>query len=562
MKKHDNTTTIKSNNRRPNNPAVNRKQKPALSAKQKLIKASAEQRLQSQELAFSWQEKLFSKRQISLHLLRQAAAILQPQTYDEVVEERAVQDYCGYPLCDRTPQKNQPRYRISLSQRKVYDQSELASYCSDDCMQKSKYFRMQLSEEPVWFRDLQVPPPIQIVLPSEDLKKVLQREKEDKRKDRTGHQIRIDYVQKLLENVPILPTTGTLTANVTATSFETDTGNEIRIIENTSPNAVPPNMPKDGIHDAIEGFQIQMRRKSVEGPTTLVLQHGDQADGGDDMKPLSPTTVDSETVVFEDEEALLEDAMETMMMLKDLQADKPDEIKPKASAPSHQGEPHQQRAPANQALEMTTMTTTLPVSSSELPSSSQQQQQKPKAAAPKTVKVVIPEIPKPSSKKKKRQVPEMSLFGKIWTMTDRLTTKTTRRYFEELKSQSQVNMRELLCEEDDNTIRDEVSLMRGQIFSERILETYGLVRAQMGLENALENDIINLIQTFRFADASMVVLNSSEAYMMTLVLFKALADVTIQNTSWQHNFEECCKAIGESGDKVDACVRVLRVAST
>ena len=146
------------------------RKKPGLTDKQKLIKNSAEQRLQAQQLAFTWQEKLFSKRQVPVSLLRQATAILQPQTYDEVVEERAVQDYCGYPLCNNTPVKDQPRYRISLSQRKVFDQTELASYCSDNCLQKSKYFRMQLSEEPVWFRDLQAQPLVKIVLPSEDLK--------------------------------------------------------------------------------------------------------------------------------------------------------------------------------------------------------------------------------------------------------------------------------------------------------------------------------------------------------------------------------------------------------
>ena len=62
----------------------------------------------------------------------------------------------------------------------------------------------------------------------------------------------------------------------------------------------------------------------------------------------------------------------------------------------------------------------------------------------------------------------MSLFGKIWTMTDRLTTKATRKYFEELKVQRKVDMAALLRDETD---RDETTLMRSQIFSEKILET-------------------------------------------------------------------------------------------
>lgn len=140
-----------------------------LNAKQKILKENAEQRSNAQRLAFAWQEKIFSKPKVSFHLLQQAAAVLQPKTYDEIIEERAVQDWCGYPLCDRRPLKDQPRYKISLSQRKVYDQSELFSFCSEDCLQKSKYFRMQLSEEPVWIRDPQRTPDIHIVLPSQNL---------------------------------------------------------------------------------------------------------------------------------------------------------------------------------------------------------------------------------------------------------------------------------------------------------------------------------------------------------------------------------------------------------
>ncbi|KAG2216903.1 hypothetical protein INT45_010931 [Circinella minor] len=531
------------------------RKKPGLTDKQKLIKSSAEQRLQAQQLAFSWQEKLFSKRQVPVSLLRQAATILQPQTYDEVVEERAVQDYCGYPLCNNAPVKDQPRYRISLSQRKVFDQTELASYCSDNCLQKSKYFRMQLSEEPVWFRDLQTQPLVKIVLPSQDLKKILEEEKQESQKAKSTHQIRQDYVQKLLENISILPTTintinkasssSSLAATatpVTVESFETDTGNEIRIFENntTLENTTLTNIPKEGIHDAIEGFRIEMqrrRRKSNDGPSTLILQTDTTYNDNDDKPPASPTTVGSESVIFEDEETMLENAMETMMMLKEMKADQPDQIATPPQPSAAERQPRQQSSSTSTTIASNTTTPT----------------------QPKAVNIVIPDIPKPSSKKKKRQVPEMSLFGKIWTMTDRLTTKATRKYFEELKLQTKVDMAKLLR---DETNRDETTLMRSQIFSEKILETYAVIRAQLGLSDTLETDLINLIQTFQFTDASIVVLNPSETYMMTLVLFKALADVTISNNTWQQNFEACCKAVGETGDTIGACVRVLRVAST
>jgi hypothetical protein len=77
----------------------------------------------------------------------------------------------------------------------------------------------------------------------------------------------------------------------------------------------------------------------------------------------------------------------------------------------------------------------------------------------------------------------------------------------------------------------------------------------------LENDIVNVIKTFRLSDASMVALNPAQCYMMALVLIKSLADILLVDTEWKHQFEDCCKAVDQSTDMVDACVRVLKVAS-
>lgn len=148
-----------------------RRKKKLLTPKQKLIKESAEQRFKIEKLVFVWQEKLFSQPKISPVTLQRSAIYLQPRTFEEVVEERVVQEWCGYPLCDSPPKTDDlQKYKISLSHRKVYDQSELANYCSEACYHKSKYFIMQLSEEPVWFRDLNAIPSAHIVLLEEDFK--------------------------------------------------------------------------------------------------------------------------------------------------------------------------------------------------------------------------------------------------------------------------------------------------------------------------------------------------------------------------------------------------------
>ena len=141
-----------------------------MTPKQKLVKESTEQRIKIEKLVFVWQEKLFSQSKIAIQTLERAATYLQPKTYDEIVEERAVQSWCGYPICHDPPQTDVlQKYKISLSQRKVYDQSELAKYCSEDCFKKSKYYRMQLSEEPVWFRDLSLSSTVHVVTKDQDV---------------------------------------------------------------------------------------------------------------------------------------------------------------------------------------------------------------------------------------------------------------------------------------------------------------------------------------------------------------------------------------------------------
>lgn len=156
-------TVPSSSKRRP----VQRKKKPVMTAKQQLIKDSAVHRQKIDKLVFVWQEKLFSQPKVPKPMLEKAVTYLQPRTFAEVIEERVVQNWCGYPLCDSEPQQLH-KYKISLVQRKVFDQTELASYCSESCFMKSKYYSLQLSEEPVWFRDLNKQVEVHVITPDQD----------------------------------------------------------------------------------------------------------------------------------------------------------------------------------------------------------------------------------------------------------------------------------------------------------------------------------------------------------------------------------------------------------
>jgi hypothetical protein len=83
----------------------------------------------------------------------------QPSDYDAVVEERNIEDLCGYPLCSRPRQKqdSKARFRIIRQAKRgeellVVPKEKLEQWCSDDCARRSMYIRVQLNEEPAWLR--------------------------------------------------------------------------------------------------------------------------------------------------------------------------------------------------------------------------------------------------------------------------------------------------------------------------------------------------------------------------------------------------------------------------
>lgn len=90
---------------------------------------------------------------------------------------------------------------------------------------------------------------------------------------------------------------------------------------------------------------------------------------------------------------------------------------------------------------------------------------------------------------------------------------------------------------------------------------YHIIRVQVGISESMEDDIVNVIKTFKLSDASMVAPGPAQCYMLTLVIVKSLADITLKDSAWKEPFESCCKAIEQSSDMIDACVRVLKVAS-
>ncbi|KAI8580357.1 hypothetical protein K450DRAFT_238121 [Umbelopsis ramanniana AG] len=352
---------------------------------------------------------------------------------------------------------------------------------------------------------------------------------------------------------------------------------ELKIVEK-EPTAVQPiNLPdlaspsksKSGAYDEIEGYRIQFKGKkaasidTAEEPTTLILRPQQN-------EAVSVPALDN---VELDDAAIAENAMKTMMMLKDLKLDEVENCQDQLDLMTSQEVKEE-----------------IPMPTVELRSSSKQLSKKAsstnKAKTPSTssgkaseeydsnqiITVVVPsevarkvqQTRKKNAKlAKKSTVPQMTFFGKIWTLIDRMCTRWTRTYIRNLEGHGDDSPAPT---DPEQPYYSEEYNLRKHIFSEKVMETYGLIRQQIGLDISIEKDILEIIRTFELSDSAMGMLDSVELYMVTLILFKAIIDALPETHSLISSgkkavqYQACCDTIGVSKEEIDACARVLRMA--
>ena len=86
----------------------------------------------------------------------------QPSDFDSLIEERNIDNKCGYVLCPRLPRRDaasNASFRILHGNRtdasggfKVVKKGELEKWCSDACGKYALFLRVQMSETPAWER--------------------------------------------------------------------------------------------------------------------------------------------------------------------------------------------------------------------------------------------------------------------------------------------------------------------------------------------------------------------------------------------------------------------------
>ncbi|KFV38843.1 Putative RNA polymerase II subunit B1 CTD phosphatase RPAP2, partial [Tyto alba] len=101
---------------------------------------------------------------ITEEFLLNSGKCITPSHYKDIVDERSIINLCGYPLC-QNKLENVPKqkYRISTKTNRVYDITERKCFCSNFCYRASKYFEAQISKSPVWMREEEKPPDIELL---------------------------------------------------------------------------------------------------------------------------------------------------------------------------------------------------------------------------------------------------------------------------------------------------------------------------------------------------------------------------------------------------------------
>lgn len=290
---------------------------------------------------------------------------------------------------------------------------------------------------------------------------------------KTSQEVRDEYLHHLLGNIP------------------KDANDKFQIVEkSTVPPPTAPLNSQASVYDTIEGYRIEVK-KNGKSPTTMILKKKKEEDIQKEQESKqqqqkeeeeAEAGAETEDVNPEDPDALFE----TMMMLKDMNMDKEDKLE--AMIPKSKPVVEKTALPSQPSINESTKPASVQPIAPPKPiiESPIKQEKKPVATSPPkekeqqntnvinvttTTTTTTPAKKPKKSIKKKKNVPELSLFGTIWTMLDHMTTKATRIYLNELQNNHQrVDVGHLLASEND--LMDESIYLRGQIFSERILDTY------------------------------------------------------------------------------------------
>ncbi|XP_068808592.1 putative RNA polymerase II subunit B1 CTD phosphatase RPAP2 isoform X2 [Struthio camelus] len=127
------------------------------------LEAAIRKKIEFEKKALYTVEQLLEEN-ITEEFLVNSGKLITPSHYKDIVDERSIIKLCGYPLC-QNKLENVPKqkYRISTKTNRVYDITERKCFCSNFCYRASKYFEAQISKSPVWMREEEKLPDIELL---------------------------------------------------------------------------------------------------------------------------------------------------------------------------------------------------------------------------------------------------------------------------------------------------------------------------------------------------------------------------------------------------------------
>ncbi|KFO56568.1 Putative RNA polymerase II subunit B1 CTD phosphatase RPAP2, partial [Corvus brachyrhynchos] len=127
------------------------------------LEAALRKKIEFEKKALSIVEQLLEE-DITEEFLLNCGKCITPSHYKDIVDERSIIKLCGYPLChNKLENVPKQKYRISTKTNRVYDITERKCFCSNFCYRASKYFEAQISKSPVWMREEDKPPDIELL---------------------------------------------------------------------------------------------------------------------------------------------------------------------------------------------------------------------------------------------------------------------------------------------------------------------------------------------------------------------------------------------------------------
>ncbi|KAJ1342664.1 hypothetical protein BSLG_002762 [Batrachochytrium salamandrivorans] len=554
---------------------------PGMRPNQKAVLNSAINRRKWDKMVFDKQQILFDG-VVTMETMLDSCRYLAPETYSEVVAERAADQQCGYPICEMHLQtsSSNPQFRISSSDRKVYDVSELRSFCSPECYAASKFLSSQLSSDPVYLRDMGRIYSLAFI------------------QEKIVH----NYIDSLISSLPLLTLDDCSLPIIEKSDVATHTAlDQDAMLDSTtatlsnSDGTATSNRDSQEVteptFDLIEGYRARSAstkltdRKPV---TARLLQSTSKLSWvGSSPRSVPVATENERSLASLDEQvsklAVCKEPLTTLepaplMPLKttptNLNSDLSVEGKAETRSLPKRASQFLRFAEPIEACKSVTLGPTASVSSStpELQITKTVVLENPMASDSKSILENTPDEEeasddddthskastdtmdfgwlKPSAS---ATTPFLSLFGRIWMILDRIVTFQTLQLLSEYKKGCQYVERGLFVYG-----RDVELLVRKNIFSEKMTKTAKLIRQGHKIDLDLEYELLCIVDTLNLGEST-TVLSAVEEWMLCIVLMRGICDSMVEGgimiAPADINWTKVLEPAGMGNDELAALVR-------